>query len=166
MRRVRVWRAASSSGPAGRLRGCAGSGVVSGVGIQARGRPVIGPVPTLPVVIVAAALGLAVGSFLNVAVYRVPRGESVSYPASHCPSCQTPLKRRHNVPVLSWLLLRGRCAFCHGRISPRYPIVEAATGALFAAIAAGYWPCAVLAVVAGLWLLAVIVIRRSEQRAR
>jgi leader peptidase (prepilin peptidase)/N-methyltransferase len=125
---------------------------------------VIGPVPTAPVVAVACLLGLAVGSFLNVAVYRVPRGESVSYPASHCPTCSTPLKRRHNVPVLSWLLLRGRCAFCHAPIAVRYPLVEALTGALFGAIAAGYWICAVLAVVAGLWLLAVIVLRRAATR--
>jgi leader peptidase (prepilin peptidase)/N-methyltransferase len=125
---------------------------------------VIGPVPTAAAVAVACLLGLAVGSFLNVAVYRVPRGESVSYPASHCPACSTPLKRRHNVPVLSWLLLRGRCAFCHTRIAVRYPLIEACTGALFGAIAAGYWICAVFAVVAGLWLVAVIALRRADAR--
>ncbi len=80
-------------------------------------------------------LGLAVGSFLNVVIWRVPRQESVVRPASHCPSCDAPLKLRDNVPVLSWLVLRGRCRVCGERISVRYPLVEAATGALFAGIA-------------------------------
>lgn len=78
-----------------------------------------------------AVLGLAVGSFLNVVAYRVPAGESVISPASRCPSCSSTIRNRHNVPVLGWLLLRGRCADCSAAISARYPIVEAATALLF-----------------------------------
>jgi leader peptidase (prepilin peptidase)/N-methyltransferase len=79
-------------------------------------------------------LGLAIGSFLNVVIYRVPREQSIVFPASHCPSCDTKLKSRHNVPVLSWLVLRGKCAFCREKISVRYPLVEAGTTGLFVAI--------------------------------
>lgn len=82
-----------------------------------------------------AALGLAVGSFLNVVIWRVPRSESVVSPPSACPSCGTPIAPRDNVPVLSWLLLSGRCRTCHGQISPRYPLVELGTGVLFALVA-------------------------------
>ncbi len=80
-------------------------------------------------------LGLVVGSFLNVVVWRVPRGESVVRPASACPACGVPIRVRDNVPVLSWLLLRGRCRDCAVRISARYPLVEAATGGLFVVLA-------------------------------
>ena len=82
-----------------------------------------------------AVLGLCVGSFLNVVVYRVPRNLSVVRPRSACPGCQTPIADRDNIPVLSWLLLRGRCRTCATRISARYPSVELAGGALFAATA-------------------------------
>ncbi|MCW2596116.1 MAG: putative prepilin peptidase [Jatrophihabitans sp.] len=88
-----------------------------------------------PFVVLMGVLGLAIGSFLNVVIYRVPREESIVFPASHCPKCDAPIKTRHNVPVLSWLVLGGRCACCHVRISARYPLVEAGTGVLFAAIA-------------------------------
>ncbi len=81
-------------------------------------------------------VGLAVGSFLNVVVYRVPRGESLLHPGSHCPSCEHPIRERHNVPVLGWLILRGRCADCGARISPRYPLVELGTGVAFVLVAA------------------------------
>ncbi len=81
-----------------------------------------------------AVLGLAIGSFLNVVIHRVPRGESLITPGSHCPSCAAAIKTRHNVPVLSWLILRGRCASCSAPISARYPLVEAATAALFVAV--------------------------------
>jgi leader peptidase (prepilin peptidase)/N-methyltransferase len=85
--------------------------------------------------IVAAALaGLIIGSFLNVVAWRLPRGESLSRPRSRCPQCETPIKPYDNVPVLSWLLLRGRCRHCGARISPRYPLVEAATAALYVAV--------------------------------
>jgi leader peptidase (prepilin peptidase)/N-methyltransferase len=80
-------------------------------------------------------LGLLVGSFLNVVVWRVPRRESVVRPGSHCPTCDTPLKPVDNVPVLSWLILRGRCRYCGARISARYPLVELTTAAVFAAVA-------------------------------
>jgi leader peptidase (prepilin peptidase)/N-methyltransferase len=75
-----------------------------------------------------------IGSFLNVVVWRVPRGESIVSPPSHCPSCDTPIKSRDNVPVLSWLLLRGRCRHCGAPISARYPMVEALTALVFVAI--------------------------------
>jgi leader peptidase (prepilin peptidase)/N-methyltransferase len=82
----------------------------------------------------AGAFGLIIGSFLNVVVYRLPRGESLAFPASHCPSCDTPIKPYDNVPVLSWLILRGRCRSCHSSISARYPIVEAVTAGLLVAV--------------------------------
>jgi len=69
-----------------------------------------------------------------VVAYRLPRGESVAFPASHCPSCETPIKPYDNVPVLSWLILRGRCRSCHRSISARYPIVEAVTAGLLVGV--------------------------------
>jgi leader peptidase (prepilin peptidase)/N-methyltransferase len=75
-------------------------------------------------------LGAIAGSFLNVVTYRLPRHESLLTPASHCPRCGTPVKAYDNVPILSWLLLGGRCRSCSEPISPRYPLVEALTGAL------------------------------------
>jgi leader peptidase (prepilin peptidase)/N-methyltransferase len=91
----------------------------------------------LAVLIVGCALfGLAVGSFLNVVIYRVPRHESIVSPRSRCPSCSVPLKEYDNIPVLSWLLLRGRCRNCQAAISPRYLVVELLGGALFAGLAA------------------------------
>jgi leader peptidase (prepilin peptidase)/N-methyltransferase len=83
----------------------------------------------------AALLGALIGSFLNVAIHRVPLGESLVSPGSHCPSCDTPVAPRDNIPVLSWVLLRGRCRRCSAPIARRYPIVEAITAALFAAVA-------------------------------
>jgi leader peptidase (prepilin peptidase)/N-methyltransferase len=89
----------------------------------------------MPILIAAVALlGLAVGSFLNVVIHRVPRKESLLRPGSHCPNCDQAVRTRHNVPVLGWLMLRGRCADCSAPISPRYPIVEAATAVLFVAV--------------------------------
>lgn len=116
----------------------------------------------MPLIVVAGLLGVAIGSFLNVVVYRVPRRESIAYPGSHCPSCDTPIKVRHNVPVVSWLALRGHCAYCAAPISARYPLIEAATGVLFAGIAAGWWPCAVIAAVAATWLTTVLALRRAD----
>jgi leader peptidase (prepilin peptidase) / N-methyltransferase len=80
-------------------------------------------------------IGLLVGSFLNVVIHRVPLGESVVKPRSRCPSCETPIASRDNVPVLSWLLLRGRCRHCGAPISARYPLIEVLTGLAFAAVA-------------------------------
>jgi leader peptidase (prepilin peptidase) / N-methyltransferase len=88
----------------------------------------------------AAVTGLVVGSFLNVVVYRVPRGLSVVEPRSFCPHCATPVRPIDNVPVLSWVALRGRCHHCRGPISIRYPLVELATAAVFAAVALGLGP--------------------------
>jgi leader peptidase (prepilin peptidase) / N-methyltransferase len=80
-------------------------------------------------------LGLAIGSFLNVVVHRVPRGESVVRPPSACPACGAAIRPKDNVPVLGWVLLRGRCRDCGEPISPRYPLVELGTAALFAVMA-------------------------------
>ena len=83
-----------------------------------------------------ALFGLAIGSFLNVVIYRVPRHESIVTPRSACPTCGSPIRERDNIPVLSWLVLRGRCHSCHSPISARYPLVELGTAGLFAATAA------------------------------
>jgi len=80
---------------------------------------------------VALPFGLVIGSFLNVVAYRLPRSESLATPASRCPSCGTPIRPYDNIPVLSWLLLRGRCRGCGEAISPRYPLVELGTGLLY-----------------------------------
>ena len=85
-----------------------------------------------------AGLGLCIGSFLNVVIHRLPRGESLSHPGSHCPGCETHIAWYDNVPVLAWLWLRGRCRHCHTRISLRYPAIELLVGALFVAIALRY----------------------------
>ncbi len=107
-----------------------------------------------------ALFGLAVGSFLNVVIYRVPRNESIVSPRSKCPTCSMPIRERDNIPVLSWLLLRGKCRNCHSPISARYPLVELAGGALFAGAAArlGYnWALpAILVLLASLLALACI----------
>jgi leader peptidase (prepilin peptidase)/N-methyltransferase len=85
--------------------------------------------------VLAAVLGLFVGSFLNVVIYRVPRGESVVRPRSRCPGCSTQLAEYDNIPVVSWVLLRGKCRTCEERISSRYPIVELITAAVFGLLA-------------------------------
>jgi len=78
----------------------------------------------------AGVFGAIFGSFLNVVTYRLPRHESLVSPASRCPKCAAPVKPYDNIPILSWLLLRGHCRSCGEPISPRYPLVEAATAAL------------------------------------
>ena len=93
---------------------------------------------TTAVLVLAGVLGLAVGTFLNVVIHRVPRDESLVRPGSRCPHCGNAVRNRHNVPVLGWLLLRGRCAGCSAPISIRYPLVEAGTAALFVAVAARF----------------------------
>ena len=81
-----------------------------------------------PVIVVfMLAMGLAVGSFLNVCIYRLPRHESLLYPASHCPSCERSLSWFENLPLVSWLVLRGRCRTCRTPIGVQYPLVEAIT---------------------------------------
>jgi leader peptidase (prepilin peptidase) / N-methyltransferase len=85
-------------------------------------------------VVVAAVAGLLIGSFLNVVAYRLPRGESLSHPRSRCPGCRAPIAPYDNIPVVSWLLLRGRCRHCGEPISIRYPLVEATTAVLYALV--------------------------------
>lgn len=97
-----------------------------------------------------AVLGLLVGSFLNVVIWRVPRGESIVRPPSHCPSCETPIAPRDNIPVLSWLLLRGRCRHCRHPIAARYPLVELLTAVVFALL--GWKIGAHVALIGFLWL--------------
>jgi leader peptidase (prepilin peptidase) / N-methyltransferase len=82
----------------------------------------------------AAPFGLAIGSFLNVVAYRLPRGESLAVPRSRCTSCEQAIRPLDNVPVLSWLALHGRCRNCKVRISARYPAIEALTALVFAAV--------------------------------
>jgi leader peptidase (prepilin peptidase) / N-methyltransferase len=99
-------------------------------------------------IVAFALLGLAVGSFLTVVTHRVPRHESVIRPRSRCPGCGTEIRSRDNVPVLSYLLLRGRCRTCGRPIGIRYPLVEVATGALFAGAAAQFRHLATAAIMA------------------
>src|SRR6476659_5828930 len=87
-----------------------------------------------PLIFVIAILGLLVGSFLNVVIHRVPANESLSRPPSHCPACGHRIRNRHNIPVVGWLVLRGRCADCGVGISARYPLVELLTAVLFVAV--------------------------------
>ena len=87
--------------------------------------------PDTSILVLATVLGLAIGSFLNVVIYRLPLGQSLLTPPSTCPSCRTRLRAIDNVPVLSWLMLGGKCHHCRAPISPQYPLVEFVTGALF-----------------------------------
>jgi leader peptidase (prepilin peptidase) / N-methyltransferase len=103
----------------------------------------------LPVAAIAVALGLVgltIGSFLNVCIFRIPLGQSIVYPASRCMRCGRELRWYHNVPVVSWLLLRGRCAFCGEPVSVRYPAVELLTGVVFALHAFVFEPSPLLLV--------------------
>ena len=85
--------------------------------------------------VLVGIVGALIGSFLNVVIHRVPRGESVVTPRSRCPGCETPIRARDNLPVLSFLLLRGRCRDCGTQIPFRYPAVEVLTAAAFVAVA-------------------------------
>lgn len=93
---------------------------------------------TYEVAAACGVLGLLIGSFLNVVIWRVPRGESVVHPPSHCPSCDTEITPRDNIPVVSWLVLRGKCRHCGSPISARYPLVELGTAVLFFAFGAHF----------------------------
>ncbi len=106
-------------------------------------------------VVVAGLVGVAIGSFLNVVIYRAPLGLSLSTPRSFCPTCDRTLAWWENVPVVSWLALRGRCHTCREPISPRYPLVEAGTGIVFVLIA---WAWHGNALTAGYCLLAATTI--------
>jgi leader peptidase (prepilin peptidase)/N-methyltransferase len=82
-------------------------------------------------VILFGIIGLCVGSFLNVVIIRVPKGENIAFPSSHCLTCKTPLKWYHNIPVFSWLFLKGKCSFCKSPISIQYPIIELLSMSIF-----------------------------------
>lgn len=86
--------------------------------------------------IVVFIFGCMVGSFLNVCIHRLPRQESIIFPPSHCPACDAPIRPYDNLPIASYLFLRGRCRSCSAHISPRYPLVEAMTGAVAVAVLA------------------------------
>ncbi len=90
--------------------------------------------------VTAGLLGAAIGSFMNVCVHRLPHGESVVRPRSHCPACGTDIPARDNIPILSWLLLRGRCRGCGERISLRYPLVELVSIGIWVGMALAYGP--------------------------
>jgi len=96
----------------------------------------------IPSVILASALllGLVIGSFLNVCIVRIPHGESIVHPASHCTGCGRAIRPYDNIPLISWLVLRGRCRTCKKPISWMYPAVELATGLLFLACAVAFGP--------------------------
>jgi leader peptidase (prepilin peptidase)/N-methyltransferase len=116
--------------------------------------------------IVALPFGLVFGSFLTVVVYRVPRGESLVRPRSHCPECGTQIRAVDNVPVVSWLLLRGRCHACGARISVEYPVTELATGVLFAGVAFRYhdpWAIVLLAPFCGMLLALSVIDARTKK---
>jgi len=79
----------------------------------------------------AFVLGSVIGSFLNVVILRIPKDESIVYPSSHCFACGNSLKPWHNIPIISWLFLRGKCAFCNSKISMQYPAIELLSGIIF-----------------------------------
>jgi leader peptidase (prepilin peptidase)/N-methyltransferase len=113
-----------------------------------------------PVTALVGVVGLLVGSFLNVVIYRVPRGLSVVEPRSFCPHCDSPLLAVDNVPLVSWIVLGGRCRRCRGPISVRYPLVELTTGIAFALVGWGlgpHWAVAGFCVVAAT-LIALVAI--------
>jgi leader peptidase (prepilin peptidase)/N-methyltransferase len=93
---------------------------------------------TVLIAVISAVYGLVIGSFLNVVIWRVPRHESLVAPRSHCPGCDAPIAARDNVPLVSWLMLRGRCRHCGEPISIRYPFIELVTAVLFAAVGARF----------------------------
>jgi leader peptidase (prepilin peptidase)/N-methyltransferase len=99
---------------------------------------------TVALALACGVAGLLTGSFLNVVVWRLPRGESIVKPGSHCPSCTRPIRPYDNIPVVSWLLLRGRCRDCRARISARYPFVELLTGTVWFILALRFGRDAVL----------------------
>ena len=105
----------------------------------------------------AGILGLAIGSFLNVVIYRVPAGISVSHPPSACPKCGARIKPYDNIPVLSWLILRGRCRNCGEPISARYPLVEAGTAVFFVLVGLKFLP-PVLAATGPLFLISSLLV--------
>lgn len=85
-------------------------------------------------IVIVFVFGILIGSFLNVCIYRIPRGESIVYPPSHCTNCENKIKLYDLIPIISYVILRGKCRHCKEKISMRYPIIETATGLLFVAI--------------------------------
>jgi len=88
----------------------------------------------VPIGVVLFIFGIMIGSFLNVVIYRIPKNESIVFPSSKCQSCGNALKWYHNIPIFSWIFLRGKCAFCGDKISAQYPVVEFITGVIFVAL--------------------------------
>ncbi|MFN2570789.1 MAG: A24 family peptidase [Gemmatimonadales bacterium] len=107
----------------------------------------------------AVVIGLCVGSFLNVCILRLPRDQSLVHPRSTCPQCKQPIAWRDNIPVVSWLWLRGKCRWCHKPISAQYPLIEALVGALFGVslLAYGMTLHAVAAALFGTLLLGIAI---------
>src|SRR3990170_2303017 len=111
-------------------------------------------------------LGLVFGSFLTVVIHRVPAGGSVLRPRSRCPACGTPLRNVDNLPIVSWVLLRGRCHACGGKIPAVYPLTELATGALFAAVALrheDWWVAVLLAPFVGVLVALTVIDARTKK---
>src|SRR5580704_16810679 len=124
--------------------------------------------PIAFVIVAAGLIGLLIGSFLNVVVYRIPRGLSVAGPRSFCPTCNRQLTWWENVPVGSWVALRGRCRTCHQPISLRYPLVELGTGDVFALVNWG-WDGTIISAaycVLAATMLAVSLIEYDGRRAQ
>jgi leader peptidase (prepilin peptidase) / N-methyltransferase len=120
-------------------------------------------VTDVPVAVMTAfffAFGLVEGSFLNVCIYRLPRKESIVWPASRCAKCQRPLSWYENIPVVAWLVLGGRCRTCKARISAMYPTVELVTGALFAGayLLYGFTPLTFVRIAFGCAMIVLFVI--------
>ena len=95
--------------------------------------------PPAPILIVAFIMGACIGSFLNVCIYRIPESKSIVSPGSACPKCNTEIKFYDNIPIISWLLLLGKCRSCSEPISVRYPLVELLTGLLALASVIRFW---------------------------
>ena len=113
-------------------------------------------ITSVTVLLIAAAFGLIIGSFLNVCIFRLPRGTSVVWPASACGSCKRELRWFENIPVISWVVLGAKCARCKAPISIQYPLVEATTAVLFVIVTATTPPGSVL--VARLLFVALLVV--------
>lgn len=123
-------------------------------------------IPDWFVVMTFTLFGLLFGSFANVVIWRVPRGESIAHPGSHCPACESPIAWYDNIPIISWLILGARCRRCGSRIVARYPLVEAASGLLFGAagLRFGAAPSALLAAILFWFLLVLSLIDLDTMR--